>query len=171
MKVFVRASLVLMGLIGLTATACRKREYITINNLTGRDTTVVHDTIYVRDTVYVDTSGGSSGGGGTGQRPCAPDTAYFVNNVLPILQARCVSCHSSSYAADGVNLSSYAFIMADDDLVTPFSTRNSELYEVITTTDHDDRMPPPPSSALTSSEIATIQRWILQGALNNSCTP
>jgi len=41
--------------------------------------------------------------------------------------------------------------------------------KVIVETDPDKRMPPPPRSPLTAAQIAKIQKWINQGAKNNSC--
>jgi hypothetical protein len=76
-------------------------------------------------------------------------------------------CHDATTRADGVDLTSYAKIM---NYVRAGSATRSELYEVIIDTDPDDRMPPPPRSPLPAAQIAKIQKWINQGARNNSCT-
>ncbi len=106
----------------------------------------------------------------TGEIPCDPDTAYFVNDVYPILKSSCAfsGCHDATSAMDGVNLTSYTTIMQTAD-VRPFNLDGSDLYEKITETDLDKRMPPPPYDALTPDQIATIARWINQGALENRC--
>lgn len=99
---------------------------------------------------------------------CDPNTVYFVNDVLPIIQSNCAfsGCHGNGSAQDGVDLSSYDHIMIE---VTPGDPNDSELYEVITESD-DDIMPPAPYEALTTEQIQTIRDWILQGAQNNECT-
>ncbi|MEY3560622.1 MAG: hypothetical protein RIS12_1055 [Bacteroidota bacterium] len=111
---------------------------------------------------------------GTGNIPtvstnCSPDSVYFVNEVMPIIASNCAmsGCHDEVTRADGVDLTSYAKIM---NYVRAGNATRSELYEVIIDTDPDKRMPPPPRSPLTAAQIAKIQKWINQGARNNSCT-
>ncbi|MCB0806298.1 MAG: hypothetical protein KDC05_10905 [Bacteroidales bacterium] len=102
--------------------------------------------------------------------PCDPDTVYFQNDVLPLLQSSCgiAGCHDAATAEDGVVLTSYLSVMQTAG-VQPFNPFDSEIYEVITENDPDDRMPPPPASALTNDQINLIYTWISQGALNNHC--
>jgi uncharacterized membrane protein len=99
---------------------------------------------------------------------CSPDSVYFVNEVLPIITSNCSmsGCHDAATRADGVQLTSYATILR---YVRAGNAARSELYEVIIETDPGDRMPPPPRSPLTTAQIAKIQKWINQGAKNNSC--
>ena len=99
---------------------------------------------------------------------CSPDSVYFVNEVLPIITSNCSmsGCHDATTRADGVQLTNYATIM---NYVRAGNASRSELYEVIIETDPGDRMPPPPRAPLTSTQIAKIQKWINQGAKNNSC--
>lgn len=98
---------------------------------------------------------------------CSPDTAYFVNNILPIISSGCTmsGCHDNVTHADGVNLIGYANIMR---YVSPGNAAGSKLYKVIIKTD-GDRMPPPPMPPLTAAQKLLIQKWINQGAKNNSC--
>lgn len=102
--------------------------------------------------------------------PCNPDTAYFVNDVLPILISGCAmsGCHDAASASDGVVLTSYASVMNTAD-IRPGNPGDSDLYERITDDDLDDRMPPPPMAALSPEQIQTIRLWIAQGAKNNYC--
>lgn len=100
--------------------------------------------------------------------PCSPDSVYFVSEIMPIIASNCAmsGCHDAATHAEGVNLTSYARILK---YVTPGNPSNSELYSIITTTNSGHRMPPPPRSPLTTAQITKIQKWILQGARNNSC--
>jgi hypothetical protein len=101
---------------------------------------------------------------------CNPDTAYFQNDVLPILISGCgmSGCHDASTAQDGVILTSYQNVMSTAG-IKPGNPSDSELYEKITDDDPDDRMPPPPNAPLTTDQILIIRKWIEQGAKNNYC--
>lgn len=105
-------------------------------------------------------------------RICSPDTVYFDQQILPILQSSCAfsGCHDAASAQDGVVLTNYERVMQTAD-IRPFRTNDSELYEVITENDPDDVMPPPPASRLTGEQIALIATWINQGAQNLQCDP
>lgn len=99
---------------------------------------------------------------------CSPDSVYFVNDVMPIIASNCAmsGCHDAITRAEGVVLINYATVM---EYVRAGRATSSELYEVIVTTNPDKRMPPPPRSSLTAAQIAKNQKWINQGAKNNSC--
>lgn len=116
--------------------------------------------------------GGGSGGGGGIEDPCDPDSVYFANDILPLLNSNCAipGCHNAASAQDGVILDSYANVLATTD-VDPSDPVDSDIYEVITDSDLDDRMPPAFAGfdALEAQEIQLILDWISQGALDNSC--
>lgn len=103
-------------------------------------------------------------------RTCSPDTVYFAQQVLPILNSNCAfsGCHGTVLPQEGVVLTSYATVMATAG-IRPGNANDSELYEMITERDHDDRMPPPPRNPLSQQQIDVIYKWIQQGARNLSC--
>ena len=103
-------------------------------------------------------------------QPCDPDTVYFVNTILPLLQSGCAmsGCHDAASAADGVVLTDYSRILSTAE-VRPGDPDESKLYKVITDDEPEDRMPPPPRMAFTAEQIAQIRTWIQQGAKNNAC--
>lgn len=112
--------------------------------------------------------GGGIGGGGSGStNTCSPDTAYFVNDVMPIISSNCTmsGCHDNITHADGVRLMTYSNVM---NYVKAGDAAGSKLYKVIIKT-NGDRMPPPPMPPLTAAQKALIEKWINQGAKNNSC--
>jgi len=104
--------------------------------------------------------------------PCDPDSVYFTNTILPLLNSSCAipGCHDAGTAEDGVILSSYSLIISTGDIV-PGNPSASEVYENITEDDPDKVMPPPGSGVppLTPDQIMDIFTWIQQGALNNGC--
>ena len=118
--------------------------------------------IWIRDTTFNEP--------GPGGIPCDPDTVYFQNTILPLLQSSCgiIGCHDPGTASDGIVLTSYQSIM-ESNVVDPGDPSGSDLYEVLVESDPDKRMPPPPRSPLTPEQITSVFKWIEQGALNNHC--
>lgn len=111
---------------------------------------------------------------GSGDNPpasstCSPDTAYFQQQVLPIFVSNCAmsGCHDPSSHEEGLVLTSYSGIMSGG--IRPGNPGNSKIYKVITTSNAEDRMPQPPRNPLSQEQINLINRWISQGAKNNSC--
>lgn len=102
--------------------------------------------------------------------PCDPDTAYFQNDVLPLLQSSCgiAGCHDPLTAEGEVILTSYYYVMQTADVI-PFEPWESDLWEKIEDDFQSDRMPPPPAPPLNQDQKDLIYNWILQGALNNYC--
>lgn len=117
----------------------------------------------------------TGGGGGGGENPfiddCHPDTVYFENDILPILQSNCAysGCHGDGSAEDGVDLETYSSIINTGD-VDPFDPDGSKLFEVLTETGNDLMPPADDGGPLTAEQISLIETWINQGALNNGCT-
>jgi hypothetical protein len=104
-----------------------------------------------------------------GTQTCSADTVYFQNKVLPLINSSCAmsGCHDAVTRKEGINLSSYANIIATGG-VKPGDPANSKLYKVLNRTG-SDRMPPPPAAAFTQTQKDIIYKWILQGAGNNAC--
>ncbi|MCB0648499.1 MAG: hypothetical protein KDC49_17640 [Saprospiraceae bacterium] len=102
----------------------------------------------------------------TGNEPCDPDIIYYEKDIQPILNSSCayVGCHDANTAEHNVDLSSYTKALRE---VEPGRLKNSELYEVITTSNPGKRMPP--SGKLPAELIGPIEKWILQGAKNLTC--
>lgn len=102
--------------------------------------------------------------------PCDPDTVYFQNTVLPLLQSSCgtTGCHDPVTQQNEVILTSYFYIMQTAEVV-PFEPNESKLWEVIEDDFQSDRMPPPPAPPLNADQKQIIYKWIQQGALDNYC--
>jgi uncharacterized membrane protein len=99
---------------------------------------------------------------------CSPDTAYFQNDVLPILVSNCAKsgCHDATSKKDGIQTTDYATVMKE---VKPYTLSDGDLYKYITHKDPKKIMPPPPAQPLTVAQKDIIAQWILQGAKNNAC--
>jgi len=110
---------------------------------------------------------GNGDGGGGGTAPCAPNTVYFQQQVLPLLVSNCAvpGCHNTATDDnDWIQITSYTSLM-NSGIVG-----DGDLMEAITETDPDDIMPRPPQNPLTPQQIQLIQTWITQGYQNNSCS-
>jgi uncharacterized membrane protein len=99
---------------------------------------------------------------------CSADTAYFQQQVLPIFISNCAmsGCHDAATQQKGLNLTNYNGIRNE---VRPGNLNNSKIWERINETDPSKRMPRPPRNPLTQDQKDIIRKWILQGAINNSC--
>ena len=112
---------------------------------------------------------------------CSQDVSY-KNDVDPILQANCLSCHDGQgegIEASGFSVKSYDDLMKgtrSGQVVVPGDSLSSTLYRLI---DHqaDPKIQMPPHhdqavasgkmSSLSGAQINTIKAWIDQGAKNN----
>ena len=112
---------------------------------------------------------------------CSQDVSY-KNDVDPILQANCLSCHDGQgegIEASGFSVKSYDDLMKGTkfgQVVVPGDSLSSSLYRLV---DHqaDPKIQMPPHhdqavasgkmNSLSGAQINTIKAWIDQGAKNN----
>src|SRR5271154_5594895 len=92
----------------------------------------------------------------------------------PLLQRRCAACHGEDSAKGGYRLDTFQRMSkaGDSDLtpIVPGKTKDSELYQLLIEKDANDRMPQK-AEALPATEIALIERWIKEGAINDAGPP
>ena len=92
-------------------------------------------------------------------------TVSFANDVLPIIESRCIGCHGGDRTEEGLVLKTHADIMAGSDngpVVVPGDAVNSLLVEMVTTQKMPKRGP-----KLTPPQVQLITDWVNQGALDN----
>ena len=97
----------------------------------------------------------------------------FSNQIQPIFNSQCASCHGSNGGlslAAGTSYSHLVNIQAQSNCtslkrVLPNDATNSMLYKKVSGTTCGARMPP--GGTLNAGDIALIQDWINQGANNN----
>ena len=92
------------------------------------------------------------------------DTVCFNTEILPLFSSYCGSsgCHDLNSHEEGVILTDYTRIMKGIRAKLPNS---SKYYTII-----GQGMPPRNSPQMSVANIATIKKWIEQGALNTQCT-
>jgi uncharacterized membrane protein len=92
-------------------------------------------------------------------------TVSFVNDILPILDSRCKNCHGGRETEEGLNMTTYALLMAGSEngpVVVPGDADNSLLAEQVVSQEMPKRGP-----KLTPPQVQLIVDWINQGALDN----
>ena len=98
------------------------------------------------------------------------DDLSFNRDIRPILSANCFACHGPDKHARKADrrLDTRDGALAENDKVraiVPGDLDHSELALRVSSTDPDEVMPPPQSDKkLTAEQIATLKKWIAQGA-------
>ena len=103
----------------------------------------------------------------SGRAPQDAGTAVdFTRDVRPILAGRCITCHGGVKRKSGLSFMFREGALAPAEsgkrAIVPGKPDASELLRRVTI-DGDDRMPPK-GDGLSKDEIATLRRWIEQGA-------
>ncbi len=91
----------------------------------------------------------------------AADAVDYRKDVKPLLQERCYACHGALAQKGKLRVDSGAHLLKK--AVVPGKPAESELVARITSTDDESRMPPE-GHPLKPSEVATIKKWIEEGA-------
>ena len=103
----------------------------------------------------------------------APESSVYASQVRPILATRCYSCHGPDVQQNGLRLDSLAAILKGSDsgkVIVPGKSQDSRLLRRLLAQERP--MMPYGGPALSSSEVAVIQKWINAGAPGpDSTTP
>jgi WD40 repeat protein len=98
-----------------------------------------------------------------------PPKTTYADHVLPILRDKCINCHGADKTRGGLDLSTYVKTMeggSSGAVVKPGQADDSRLF-LLAAHKGEPKMPPQ-GSAIPPDALATLQRWIDQGALENS---
>ena len=101
----------------------------------------------------------------TAESIAAGATVSFANDILPIIQSRCINCHGGDRTEEDLSLKTHADILTgskDGAVVSPGDAANSLLVELVTTQKMPKRGP-----KLTPAQVQLITDWVNQGALDN----
>lgn len=95
-------------------------------------------------------------------------TFMYRDQVVPVLKAKCYSCHSVTKKKGGLRLDTEAFIRKggkNGAVLTAGNPAKSKLFTYLLLPEGDDRhMPPKGKLQLTRQQIAIVQNWIQRGA-------
>ena len=100
--------------------------------------------------------------------PCVRSSADEIHpvlehDVLPLLKARCLKCHSPLKSKGKLNLSSPRSLArggSSGPVIVPGNPDESTLWDLVS----NDEMPPKPEEPLSADEKSLLRRWIEQGA-------
>ncbi len=102
-----------------------------------------------------------------------PDVS-FAQDVKPILEANCLSCHQpggAGYETSGLAMTSHEALMKGTEggpMVIPGDVEGSNLLVLMEgRADPSISMPHGSMKPVPSADIALIRQWIAQGAKNN----
>jgi len=91
----------------------------------------------------------------------------FVREVRPILKHNCYECHGEKKQKSGLRLDVKSSALKGGDEHAPDiiagKAKESPLIQLVSSKDDDERMPPK-GERLSAAEIATLTRWIEEGA-------
>jgi mono/diheme cytochrome c family protein len=91
----------------------------------------------------------------------------FAREIQPLLARRCFSCHGPDKAEGGLRLNARESALKELDSgehgIVPGKPETSELINRVSSEDENTRMPPE-GKPLTEREVATLRRWIAEGA-------
>jgi len=99
----------------------------------------------------------------------ATEPTTFEQQVVPILEKHCYTCHSIEDENGGLRLDSRKNSLIGGDsgnpAIVPGKPAESDLLKRILTTDEDEQMPPEgEGERLSEQEIAILTSWIKSGA-------
>src|SRR5262249_11628849 len=95
------------------------------------------------------------------------DSVDFFRAVKPLLESRCVDCHRGSKAKGNLQLDARPALLkggASGPAVIPGDAASSELIRRVASHEEGEAMPPK-GARLTDEEVATLTRWVQQGAV------
>jgi hypothetical protein len=93
----------------------------------------------------------------------------YTDHVLPLLREKCLGCHNGDKARGGLDASNFVKLMeggSSGAVVKPGDPDDSRLY-TLAAHKAEPKMPPK-SDPLPAEQLATISRWIKQGALETA---
>ncbi len=95
----------------------------------------------------------------------------FYKQIRPIFQQHCYGCHQGAKQAGQYVMTDFGKLLAGGETgskaIVPGSTEKSYLYELIVPVDGEAEMPRD-AAPLKKSDIQLIERWIKQGAKNDT---
>jgi hypothetical protein len=106
---------------------------------------------------------------------CATQQVSYQQDVVPILEQRCLACHvapdGAGYQATGLLMDSYESLMNGTDygpVIIAGDSRRSILNMLVEgRAGNMQRMPHEENEGLSSEQIEILKEWVNQGALNN----
>ncbi|QDT95893.1 DUF1549 domain-containing protein [Gimesia aquarii] len=90
----------------------------------------------------------------------------FAHEVMPVLQKHCAKCHTGDQKKGGLSMNTRAELLAGGEsgkVVVPGDAAKSHMIELLESSD-DSVWMPPEGPRVSAKEIATLKKWVDQGA-------
>lgn len=97
--------------------------------------------------------------------PAASASVSFANDIMPILESRCLNCHGGDRLEEGLSVRTYADLMSGSEngpVIVAGDAANSKLVELV-----QNQKMPKRGPKLTPPQVQLIIDWVNQGALDN----
>lgn len=105
--------------------------------------------------------------GESGGEPASTAPVSFVNDIKPLLENRCLSCHNTTTLLGRLNLENRELAFSHPEggqFIVPGDPKSSKMYQVLLLPRDDDEAMPAIGHRLEEAEIDLMRRWIEQGA-------
>jgi len=112
-----------------------------------------------------DTSAPAATEAATATEPSVASSVSFTDDILPILESRCVNCHGGDKIEEGLSVRTYGDLMSGSEngfVVVAGDATHSKLVEMIANQKMPKRGP-----KLTPPQLQMIVDWVNQGAQDN----
>lgn len=106
--------------------------------------------------------------------PAAAAKAIVFNNVImPILEAKCTSCHGADKGKGKLRMHTFADIMkgggdGPNTVVVGKPDESLAIKRILLAEDDDEHMPPSDEPQITKEELALLKWWIQEGASDSA---
>jgi hypothetical protein len=104
-------------------------------------------------------------------KPIPADSVSFADHIYPVFQVKCAfsGCHAQPNPANGIDLSTWAGVTADPNIVFPGEPDLSRLVWTIDPSISGVSKMPPIGYArpITTEQLRGIRTWIAEGAQDN----
>jgi len=97
----------------------------------------------------------------------AEPVSYF-RDVYPVLRANCIGCHKPGKTKGGLDLTSHAALLNGGKTGEGLKAGHAEDSELLTQITGAEPEMPKDADPLTAGEVATIRRWINEGAKDDT---
>jgi len=97
----------------------------------------------------------------------AEPLSYF-RDVRPILRANCIGCHKPGKTKGGLDLTTHAAVLKGGETGEGLKAGHAEDSELLIQIEGAEPAMPEDADPLTADEVATIRRWIAEGAKDDT---
>jgi len=101
----------------------------------------------------------------------AKATISYQKDVMPILTASCIGCHSPEKKKGGLDLNSYSLMAKGGKEGVVFVAGQPEKSKLVTMVSGPEPEMPEKGDKLTTAQVEILKRWVSEGAKDDSPAP